>query len=334
MKDLDLLENVAPEIEITRSYWLVRTMGGDYYSEYSSRGYIAIGYNEIPQNEIEEVIKAGDKAQKLLVEKIIIIDEEEEINKSYAASQLIKFHRDMKIGDVVIMPGKRSEKIRIGFIDSDVYTELNVSKDQYACHFDKRRRVEWVDEVVKGKLNPYLQLMFNSRHIISNVDHYSEYLDCIINDFYIKDNQSFLVLKVKQENEIAANDLSVIFQLIDIFDEFVDEQNLDIDSNDINIKISVQSPGDIILSIVDNPMSLFIFGAIMVFINGGSFKIEKLGLDISTNGLIKNISEFLDRRTERIEKKKVAEKLNKLEVTNPKDIVNLMKITKKDREKY
>lgn len=327
-------KNLTPEVEANRAYWLVRTMGGDYYDEYVSRKYIAIGYNEVPQSYIEDAIKTGDEAQKLLVEKIEVIDEEEDINKSYAASQLLKFHRDMKVGDVIIVPGRRSEKVKIGYIDSKVYTETNVSKDTYACPFNKRRKVEWVKEFSRGRLNPKLQLMFNSRHIISNVDSYAEYIDSLINDFYIKDNLTFLVIKVQTENEIAVNDFSGVFDVINLLEDYAEENQLPFNTSDINIKISVQSPGDILLSIVNNPQALFILGFLILLINGGGFKIEKLGVDLSTPGLLKSISEFLDRRTDRKTKEKIAKKLENMDIKNPNDIIKLIDKSKNPRKDY
>jgi len=328
------IESIAPRVDINRAYWLVRTMGGDYYHEYVTRGYVAIGYNEVPQSYIEDIIKTGDDAQKLLVEKINIIDEEEEINKSYAAAQLLKFHRDMKIGDVIIVPGRKSEKVMIGFIDSNVYTEPNVSRDMYACPFDKRRKVEWIREYMRGNLNPKLQLMFNSRHIISNVDSYAGYIDSLINDFYVKDGHAFLVLRVKTQNDISANDFSGIFEVLDIIKEFEEEYNLGLKPNDINIKISVQSPGDILLSIVNNPQTLFFFGFIILLINGGGFKVENWGLDLSTPGLLKSISEFLDRRKDRALKAEIKKKLENLDIDDPQDIIRLIQETKNPRKDY
>lgn len=328
------LKDLTPEVETSRSYWLVRTMGGDFYSEYVSRKYIAIGYNEVPQTYIEEVIKTGNEAQKLLSEKIDVIDEKEDINKTYAAAQLLKFHRDMKIGDIIIVPGKKSEKVKIGYIDSAVYTETNVSKDKYACPFNKRRKVEWIDEFIRGKLNPKLQLMFNSRHIISNVDSYAEFIDSLINDFYIKDNQTFLVLKVQSENNIRANDFSGIFDVINLLEEYAEEVRMPLNKNDINIKISVQSPGDILLSIANNPGALFVLGFFILLINGGGFKIDKFGVDLSTPGLWKNISEFLDRRRDRITKKRIEEKLQNLKISDPEDIIKLIDKSKNPRKDY
>lgn len=329
------LTDFTPEIQPNRAYWLVRTMGGDYYYEFVSRGYIAIGYNEIPQSYIEDVIKTGNEAQKILAEKIDVIDEKEEINKSYAASQLLKFHRDMKVGDVVIVPGKRSEKVKIGYINGNVYTEKNVYNDIYACPFNKRRKIKWVNnEFIRSRLNPKLQLMFNSRHIISNVDSYAEYIDSIINDFYVKDNQTFLVLKVQTENNIAVNDFSAIFDVVNLLEEYANDNQLSFNTDDLNIKISVQSPGDILLSIVNNPQPLFILGFMILLINGGGFKIKSYGVDLSTPGLLKTISEFLDRRRDRISQRKISEKLEKMEIKNPDDIIKLIENLKNPRDSY
>lgn len=41
-------------------YWMVRTMGGEYYHEFVEKGFIAIGYNEISLKELN-VINPEDR---------------------------------------------------------------------------------------------------------------------------------------------------------------------------------------------------------------------------------------------------------------------------------
>jgi len=325
----ELTKSIAGE----RQYWLVRTMGGDYYKQFVQGNYIAIGYNEVTKADIDEVLKTGDKAREILKEKIISIDEQDEINESYAASRLLTFQKDMKIGDVVIIPAKGSYNIQIGYIDSDVYEDNETIHFSGNCPFAKRREIKWVKDASRNSLNPKLQLMFNSRHIISDINDYSEYIDTMLNDFYIKDNQAFLVLRVKQENNIAANDITLIGDLLKIIDNFSEENNLENSSDDINIKISVQSPGDF-LFYATKPETIFLLGLFIILLNGGTFKIEKWGFEIGTQGLITKISEFIDRRVDRKTQEAVIRKLQDLEIDDPKDLIEIIKETKNQREKY
>lgn len=325
----ELTKSIAGE----RHYWLVRTMGGDYYKQFVQGNYIAIGYNEVTKADIDEVLKTGDKAREILKEKIISIDEQDEINESYAASRLLTFQKDMKIGDVVIIPAKGSYNIQIGYIDSDVYEDNETIHFSGNCPFAKRREIKWVKDASRISLNPKLQLMFNSRHIISDINDYSEYIDTMLNDFYIKDGKAFLVLRVKNENDIAANDFTLIGDLLKFIDEFSNMHNLETSSNDIKIKISVQSPGDILFY---SPIGggILLLGLFILLINGGTFKLDKLGLEIGTPGLITKISEFLDRREDRKTQEEVRRKLKDLEIESSEDLNNIIKETKNKRALY
>lgn len=71
---------------------------------------------------------------------------------------------------------------------------LEFHRDMDACPFKKRRKTEWIKEYIRGELDPELQLTFNSRHIISNVNSYAAYIDALNNDFYMENRQTFLVL--------------------------------------------------------------------------------------------------------------------------------------------
>jgi hypothetical protein len=334
MEDLNsIVKGLTKSIEADRQYWLVRTMGGDFYKQYVKGEYIAIGYNEVSKEDIETVIKTGEKAQELLKEKIKIIDKDEEINESYAAAHLLKFHKDMKIGDVVVIPARNSRNIQIGYIDSDVYEETEYVDLTGNCPFVKRRKVEWIKEVSRDKLNPKLQLMFGSRHIVSNIGDYSEYIDTFLNDFFIKDDKGFLVLRVRKETDIPANDFSIIPDLMTLLDEFTLENNIEVNSDDVNIKISVQSPGDILMY-ATKPEVLALIGLLILLVNGGEFNWDKIGLKVGTKGLITSISNFLDRRQDRKLKADLTKKLKNLEIEDPKDLLEFLKETKNPRDSY
>lgn len=70
--NFDDLAKVIKSIPNNTHYWLVRTMGGDYYEEYIKNGYIAIGYNDISLDEIKWAVAEKEKSiEKLkgLIEK-------------------------------------------------------------------------------------------------------------------------------------------------------------------------------------------------------------------------------------------------------------------------
>lgn len=322
-----------------RNYWLVRTMGGDYFREFFEGKFIAIGYNKIALKDIKYVRTFGREAQRKLTEIIHsrYVDDKR-VNPSYAASQLLKFATEIKIGDIVIVPGKsHNRQIAIGIIQNNMYeTTPKESNTENVCSFIKRFDVKWIKQDHRDLLNPQMQLMFNSRHIVSNVNDYSEYIDSTTNDFYEKDDNTYLVLRVKTQNEISGGDFLFAGDIFQLVNEYFEETRTDIKAEDVvKIKACVQSPGDIIMFTKDNPgLVMFVIGALILLINGGGLKIEKFGVDLSTPGLLKSISEFLDRRKDRKLQEAIQKKLESLEIENPEDLLNAIKNLKNPRIEY
>lgn len=345
MDNLDF-SRLFEHIECVKSnthYWLVRSMGGDYFHEFTTRGYIGIGYNEVSLTEIKYAVSFGKGSTECLRElidkneaiKYSMTSGEGEINSQYAATQLLKFYRDIKVGDIIVVPGHRSGRVVIARVESDVYEEQQVSKLAGLCNFIKRRKICVLKKTMRGLLNPKLQLMFNSRHIISNADDYAEYIDSCISDFYQKDGCTSLVLRVKEKNDLRAADFGLVPDLIELVQEFSDENNLNIDTNSIKSKICVQSPGDILMFADDNWAGIALAGLILIVLVGGEFKWDKNGVKVSSpglHGILGAISNFLDRRRERIERKKLLEKINNMKIDSPEALLKALSSKNKQND--
>lgn len=338
------LEELFKQSQLVNSesqYWLVRSMGGDYYKEYITRGYIAIGYNEISLNEIKLATTYGDKAieeLKLIAESKNIKsknnNDEEEFNAQYASVQLLKFYRDMKIGDIIIIPGKNSDNVAIARIESNAYEEEKVSKLTGVCNFSKRRRIKVINKMFRSKLNPKMQLMFSSRHIISNVDRYAQYIDSCISDYYQKDGYTFLVLRVEEENSISANDFGLIPELIKLLEDYIDEKKIGSPVEDVKMKTCVQSPGDILMYAPSWEM-ITLIGMFIMLLKGGEISCSKQdGFKFKTGTILQSVSEFLDRRRDRKFKESIRKKLDNMKIETPKDLTEIMKEFNDKRNPY
>ena len=320
-------------------YWLVRSMGGDFFHEFITRGYIAIGYNDISLNEIKFALSKGNEAHnelKSLIETKVTLGAEgnEEINPQYAATQLIKFYKDVKVGDIIVIPGRNSDLVAFAKIESEVYEEQNVGHYEAACRFIKRRKIHFLNKSSRKALNPKLQLMFNSRHIVSNADNYAEYIDNCVSDFYEKDGCTNLVLKVKEDSSLSGLNFSIVPDLIMLVKDFADENQLDIDVDDIKTKVCVQSPGDI-LFFATSFGGICLIGLFVLFFTGGEMSYNKdTGLNIKGGNILKAISDFLDRRRDRLFKKSMQEKMENMKIETPEDLAMIMKEQNDKRESY
>uniref|UniRef100_UPI0040292AFA hypothetical protein n=1 Tax=Parabacteroides merdae TaxID=46503 RepID=UPI0040292AFA len=348
--DVNLKDFLEEKIEIKedRHYWLVRSMGGDFYHEYISRGYVAIGYNDVTLAEIKFSANYEDKAVenlKDIIESKVILskDDDDDINPQYAAVQLLKFYREMQVGDIIVIPGKNSDHVAIAKIESTVYEEKedDVSKLSGICNFRKRRKIKVLNKLFRSKLNPKMQLMFNSRHIISNADNYGEYIDSSISDYYQKEGQTFLVLRVKEEDGIYADDFGLVPDLVKLVNDFSEEANLRIDSQSIKMKTCVQSPGDILMY-ATSWEAITILGLFIMLIKGGDFSITKehgLNIKVGTlseaaEKLLKSLSDFLDRKRDRKFKESLQKKLDNMKIETPEDLTKVMKEFNDKRKSY
>ncbi len=157
-----------------------------------------------------------------------------------------------------------------------------------------------------------------------------------INDFYEKDDNTYLVLRVKTKKDISGGDFLFAADIFQLVNDFFEEEKIDYKAEDVvNIKACVQSPGDIIMFAKANPgMVMFVIGALILLINGGGLKIQQWGVDFSTPGLLKSISDFLDRRQDRKLQKALEGKLKNLEIDNPEDFLKAIKELKNPRIEY
>lgn len=307
-------------------------MGGDYYTEYVENEFIAIGYNEITVDDLRHLPSKDQLARKAL--QAILKDRRGTNNNTgYPASQMLRFTREMKEGDIVIVPSSASYKVTLGVIQSDIYAETKNLHIEGRCPFAKRRTVEWLRTSTRHLLPAELQLMFNSRHIISDVNGYAPFIDNFLNDFYTKGDLTYLVLRVKQEQILTADDFTLISDLMELFNEYSSEHELGLTSKNIGMKMCVQSPGDI-LAFAQSPEGIAVIGLIVMFIKGGTFSINcgefHLNTKVPTIGetfaqIASSVRSFLndDRRRKTI--KRLESKLDNMDIETPAAIIELMK---------
>lgn len=305
--DLEKILSRVNTISSSRNYWLVRAMGGKYYHEFLSQRYIAIGYNEINLHEIEGAL-SQEEPNKYLTElistKLIDLNLKDKYNASYAAGQLLTFCTKIKIGDIILTPSSSGIGfVSIGIVSSTVRTEVAASQDEKICQFSKRISVNWIDQYNRYKLNPYLQKIFNSQHIVNDINKYSELIESLINDIYIKDDEAHLTLRVKRDDDIPMDAFTLPNDIMSLVDEFMRFYNITGDNEVITMKMIVQSPGDIKIKSKSAAKMMCAAAIIGVLTGGGHIRCENIGLDMSTDGLLKAASLFLDARVDRIIKK-------------------------------
>lgn len=331
IENITFLNEYVQTVEHTNSYWMVRTMGGDYFDEFVNNHYIAIGYNEISLHELRGVPLDDSVAVRQLRDHIHELFPEAS-RPGHIASQLLRFCNGINVGDIVVLPGYSSYRLAVCRV---VGESFEVPMPAGNCKFKKRIPVEVLRVTDRTKLSPKAQMMFNSRHPISDITEYASYIDSGVLDFYNKGEETHLLLKVNTEADVTFDQYQCLFEFLKLAIMYCNENGMKADVSDVVIKTQMESPGSVHF-ISKNKSILFAVGFMILFINGGGLKCEYF--DLSTPGIIQSCSDFLDRETDREFRESMKAKLDSLKTDTPADfqkaVIELLKVQNETREKY
>lgn len=277
------------EIDSTAKYWLVRADGGRYYDNFKYDHFISVHHNEITLEMLsyDELLLTEEKTLEKFKEIVSRVHKSDEWSKQKVTSVAKRLHyfvEGMSIGDYVVVPAHKSSSFLIGEITSDAFeigpddvSKLGTSYET-VDHF-KRRRVTWINEVPRHKMNSkFLYSTLTMHQAIIDVTKYAKYIDGLISPLYIKNGNIFLRLNVNTKNQITSDMWHSLYSIINA------NQNREKNER-IMVKANVESPGFIILSssliptvtsyIVEHPFQSGIISLAVLF---GKIKIA--GIEI------------------------------------------------------
>ena len=242
-----IVEELVKKVEkvsVETNYWFVRTDNGEYFDTYYKNGFIGIGWDEIT---IEEL---NNSAQRVAVkEKIGRIEDLDYNNTSTKGTitaiynKLVRFV-NLKKGDIIIIPSKKSSRYAFGIIEED--TAYSKFENENGCQHVKRKKVKWISLKPVSQLNPIFHQIKVSRHSISQINDYNEYIDNEINNIYLKEGNAHFVLDIKTEKDINVESLLELIKNIQILSKEINiyfDLNENIEEN--SIRLNLQSPGNI-----------------------------------------------------------------------------------------
>lgn len=306
---MDVFDSIL-EIPRDTGYWLVRADGGKYYEDFFLNNFIAISDNEITLEKIEEHI--DESIAGLSIEHYKKIYREtykgwtsQQIAQS--ASRTQKFLEDMKIGDVILVPSKKSSHFLIGVVSSSAF-EVNESKlvskieVNYAINpYFKRRNVIWIKEVSRSEISEKLYWMLSAHQTIFNLKEYKNYINQLLSPIYIHDGYCHGTLKVSKEEGLNSDEWYDFYTLV--------KKIASKSSDKVVVKSNVQSPGfiEMVTSFIDKPTAM----ALMTILGGTIFTDVKIG-----NKTIRGIIPYF--LTLKVEKEKMKHEAKQMEVANLK----------------
>jgi restriction system protein len=340
-QELDLLVEALPEITPEKRYWLVRTQSGSLYDTFRANGFVALEHDELPLSVLSQIARdfREDPIKRSIEvrQQVMKFYEEhytpEQLNDlstrhfGLVANQISKFAFQMRRGDVVIIPSTNSDIISFGYItESHIGNFTDAEQRKMANSYILKRRVEWIRDIGRIDLDPYIYKLFFGHQALSEVGAYADIIERSINNFFILDDEAHLILDVTTRQDISAKDLFGFgFDIMTLVDDFAQYADLEISSNDIQVKINLNSPGKIDLK--SKIKRTTVVAGILLFVAGGGLKSKSWSLDTpGVPGLIKAASEFLDSKQEREMKADMYHHYkDSLKINDPDDLIKMMK---------
>lgn len=305
-------------ISSKKNYWLVRSMGGAYYDDFVSNSFIAIGYDEIKLSDIHKANTKDDSGIKILHD-IIKRQYPDEQRPNYISKQLLDFTYNIKKGDTVIIPSFSTDNISIGVVtDTPVFLVLETPEDPDKCPFQKRKKITWLKkDLPLYQLDPNLLHLKYTRRTITNIDEYtSSIIDRLITPLFIKENNAHLTFDIQQHDGIKAAELfETWLSLFNEVENFGKVEKLDIDRNEFEVRINVQSPGTIEF-ISYSFVGIVVLSIFVATLIGAEIDVNTriIKFSIKSEGLIKKVTDYLNNRTDREFKEQMIKKVKKMDI--------------------
>lgn len=243
-----------------------------------------------------------------------------------AVTQILRFTYEIKRGDIVIIPDFSTHQVAFGEVTDDEPHHYSFNKyyDKIELTWNKARSVTWRKRINKLSLNPKLYSLFWSQQAISSGDEYAEYIDSTYYNVYKKRGKLHLQIGIRKDKDLNARDLfRGCLTLLDYSDEFLQELKLSENTSDIDVKITVNSPGYIEL-IGYSFYAILVVGIIVISISGGELKakFKEYTVEVKTGGIFQSVSRFL-RELHRQET--LTDALDRIKAEDPKDLEEIIK---------
>ncbi|GGF00524.1 hypothetical protein SAMN05443634_105215 [Chishuiella changwenlii] len=307
---IEQLSNNLFTISEYKKYWLIRTQSGSLYDLFIDYKIVGLDHSEIKLSEINDICNENNKKESLeklkqklsnYYDKFDLDDDITPRKLGLIAGQVYKFYKELKKGDIVIIPSTNSEIISFGEITEGLIAELKPEEKRvFDYDYPLLKRVKWIKEIRRDRLDPYLYKMFTNHQAICDISSYAEVIERSLNDLFVINDEAHNVIRVEAEVVKAKDLFGLGFELLDLVDEFCNHYNIsDVSSDDFEVSVNINSPGNVDLK-SKTKKGILIASLIIATMGGG---LEYGDFSIKTNGipgLITSISQFLDDRSQRI----------------------------------
>ncbi len=347
-----IVENVKP-ISGNKRYWLIRTQGGELFDTFYENNFVGLDHQAISLGELS-VLRTryldDFKFHSAIKEAVtdFYTEDLETGEKSLAdrtitliANQIYKFYRQVKKGDIVIIPSYSSTKVAFGeVLESNIasFNEGELRQFDHSIQF-LNKRVKWIKEFDRRDLDPNIFKMFTAHQAINEVNKYAHVIERTLQDFFILDNKAHLIINVQQRAEINARGLFGLGNnFLDILDGVIAHLEIEgVDTNDFQVEVNINSRGKIDLKSLSKKGTVIALITLSVFGGGfeyGDFSLKTEGLVGFVQAVGNAISDYKDReQTRNMQVQIFNEYKRKLDVKNVDDMIKVMKQIDENKDK-
>lgn len=262
-----------PNIDKNCRFWMLRTNNGMYFDEFIRERFVAIGWNLILSDDFPLTYDGQIRINTILRNP----QGYDSKTPTTVINKCERFCKEIKEGDIALI----TDKNRIAFAvigeyyeeQKQLYTmqyELSAENGNIkisGCPYCKRRKIEIIHIIDdKERINPYMyKAILLNKHSLCSMDKYADIILSSCYDAYVWNNKFTMSFRVETKREINAVTLA----------KFIDKFNTllpNVSPNDIYVKTSLNSPGDVVLQIAnwikENYLWVFV---LWVFIFGGKY---------------------------------------------------------------
>ena len=318
--------------ENNKHYWMVRTDDGANYSTFAESGFVALNLRNLSLAHLfalHQEREDKDGCINLIRLLLIRLHEENSISLSFdrdsnayatnisrLAGQIYRMAYEMKCGDIVLIPSHGASEIKIGrIVDAGPITDNHITD-----RFSIARKVKWIRTISKKRFDPCLYKALGAHQAISNVSEYSQFIERNYRSYFKLDDKMHYVLTINTESVSARKLSKYVSGILDTAKEISDACGLNIDVDEVEFSINVNSPGK--FSFISTVKTSILIIAVATAIGGGTLQYNNL--NIRTNGafttLVEGINSLFDAKEELREKKAIFDEyMNSLEVKSVED---------------
>jgi restriction system protein len=267
---VDLLTAIAgefgiPIIDNNQKSWFFRTKAGQYYYDFRTNGYIALGWDLVSPAMIRDKMSGSDWKKEQIEKQY-----PDEKRPGLILGQLDTFYNKMQPGDIVVIPSEESRKVAIGKI-GDVADEIVREKgagDYPRCNYRHKRLVEWIKEVESWQ-DIYLFKAFRGNQTISDLTGDARLVLRNLYPVYILGDWIHLTLQKKTDSELSlADNVDLLSGILEMADQTSELYSAASFRQNIQLKTAVGSPGIIEMIAPYIPVSLISVGLLAKFLMG------------------------------------------------------------------